>query len=252
MKKVSVVIPTLNRSAMLDRLLTSIARQSLLPAEVIVVDDCSDNQEKNLAVISKHREHLNLHYMVNDKRSGAPVSRNRGILKAQSDYIALVDDDDEWLEDKLQEQVELFESSETNLGLVYTWTDVVNSNREKISENYSTISGHAKSEILSDCFISSPSVMVKKKAIMDAGLFDESFVSCQDWDTWTRIIFKGYSAKPVKKVLTLYYKHDGPTIGTSPRAKTGYKQYYRKHFLKLIVYGKFRHIIRFLRLTFNL
>jgi len=94
--------------------------------------------------------------------------------------------------------------------------------------------------------------MVKKEAIVRAGLFDEKFPSCQDWDAWTRIIFSGYSVCPVKEVLTLYYKHDGASIGTSPRAKSGYVMFYQKHLGKLIAYGKIWHIVRMLRLKFKI
>lgn len=90
--------------------------------------------------------------------------------------------------------------------------------------------------------------MVKKQAIIDSGLFDESFPSCQDWDMWTRIIFKGYEVRVCKEFLTYYLKHDGPTIGTSPRAKKGFILYYQKHFTKLILHQEFRHIVRYFKL----
>lgn len=252
MIQVSIVIPTLNRADMLERLLESIERQTMKSFEVIVVDDCSENQNQNLEVIKKFENKFQLTYLTNEKRSGAPVSRNRGILAAKAEFIALVDDDDEWLPEKLTKQTAAFNNSPKNVGIVYTWTDVVDSKRNKIGESYSTVSGQAKSEILAECFISSPSVMVRKEAIIASGMFDITFPSCQDWDTWTRMIFKNYDVLPVKEVLTLYYKHDGVSIGTSPKAKVGYKKYYSKHFMKLIRHGKFRHLVRYLRLSVNI
>lgn len=249
---VSIVIPTLNRPDMLERLLLSIENQTMKNFEVIVVDDCSENQNANLEVINKFQNKFLLSYFTNEKRSGAPVSRNKGILSSKAELIALVDDDDEWLPEKLDKQVEVFNRSANNVGIVYTWTDVVDSKKNKIAENYASITGKAKAEILSECFISSPSVMVRKDAIVKAGMFDTTFPSCQDWDTWTRIIFNDFEVRPVKEVLTLYYKHDGPTIGTSPKAKIGYKKYYSKHLSKLIRHGQLRHLVRFIRLSVNI
>lgn len=250
MTKVSVVIPTFNRPDYLNRLLKSIGQQTYRNFEVIVVDDASDDQTSNEQVIAHYQSSFPLRYLVNPKRSGAPFSRNRGIALSNSELIALVDDDDEWLPLKLEKQVQCFLEGPDNLGLVYTWTDVINNEGKKVGENYSLVEGNAKREILQECFIPSPSVMVTKKSIIKAGLFDERFPSCQDWDTWTRIIFSGYTVRPVKEVLTLYYKHDGATIGTSPRAKSGYVMYYLKHIGKLIAYGKIRHIIRLIRLKY--
>jgi glycosyltransferase involved in cell wall biosynthesis len=232
MERVSIVIPTYNRPILLDRLLFSISLQTHTRFEVIVVDDNSENIKDYNEVISKYRSILdNFIYLRNDTSKGAPYCRNKGIEIANSEYIALVDDDDEWLPNKLEEQIKLFINSNEKLGIVYTWTDAVNENNTIAYEYRSNIEGYALKEILKECFIPSPSVMVRKKAIVEAGLFDETFPSCQDWDMWTRIMLKGYSCAVVKSVQTIYHKHNGPTIGKSPRAKLGYKMFYRKHFI---------------------
>lgn len=245
---VSIVIPSFERPELLDRLLKSIEHQTYKKFEVHVVDDYSKNTEEIERVVNKYKTLMNIKFTKNASRMGAPYSRNQGIRSATYDLIALVDDDDEWRESKLEKQVKAFEESSERVGIVYTWTEVVNTNREVIRVMTPEIEGDARSEILTECFIPSPSVMVKKSAIVEAGLFDESFPSCQDWDTWTRIIFKGYEVKVCKEILTYYLKHDGPTIGTSPRAKQGFILYYKKHFFKLLYYGKIRHIVRLFRL----
>ncbi|MGZ3790407.1 MAG: glycosyltransferase family 2 protein [Bacteriovorax sp.] len=252
MNEVSIVIPTFNRSELLRNLLRSIKNQSFKNFEVIVVDDNSSDQSKYLEVINEFKRDLNLQYLVNDKGRGAPYSRNRGINLAKANLIALVDDDDEWFPRKLEEQIKMFQESSAKVGLVYTWTKVVDSNRNPLRDQCDVFEGACKSEILDSCFISSPSVMLRKEALVSAGLFDESFPSCQDWDMWTRIIFKGYECRVCKDFLTYYYKHDGPSIGTSPRAKLGFKMYYGKHFFKLVRYFKLRHIVRFIRLSAGL
>ncbi len=249
---VSIVIPSFERPLLLGILLQSIKNQTFKNFEVIIVDDYSKNFAEIQKVVEPFKSAFPLTLIQNDKRSGAPVSRNKGIRLAKHELIALVDDDDEWFPEKLKCQIDLFEKSDDRTGLIYTWTMIVDPERNILREDKGEIEGVAKREILQSCFIPSPSVMVRKKAIVEAGLFDESFPSCQDWDTWTRLIFKGYEVKVCRKFLTYYYKHGGPTIGTSPNAKKGFVKYYRKHFWKLLRYGQVRHLVRFFRLSTGL
>lgn len=247
---ISVVIPTFQRPELLKRLLESIANQTKAPKDVIVVDDCSKNQHEYLAVIhsfEKRIPHLSFHSM--EKNCGAPSCRNYGILKAQSDWVALVDDDDEWLPQKLQKQWEYIENfGHRNLDLLYTWTDVIYPSGEAQPLYRSTFSGLFHRAILHECFIPSPSVVVKKDRLIDAGLFDEAMPSCQDWDMWVRLAKLGGQCAVIDEACTLYHKHGGESIGLSPRAKLGYLFFYRKNLLDLLRYFEWRHLIRYMKL----
>jgi glycosyltransferase involved in cell wall biosynthesis len=237
---VSIVIPTYKRPDYLDRLLESIQSQTFQEFEVIVIDDNSPNEDEYLPIIEKYQSVFKeFKFLRNETNKGAPHSRNRGILESKYDLIALVDDDDEWLPKKLEKQVEIFEKCDDKVGIVYTWTDVMDENRNVVHEYRGELEGALKKEILKECFIPSPSVMVRKKAIVEAGLFDESFPSCQDWDMWTRMIMKGYEVKAVKEVVTIYHKHNNGNIGLSGNAKMGYRKYYIKNLVKIILLGDF-------------
>ena len=226
---ISIVIPTFERPQYLERLLNSISKQTWQDFEVIVVDDCSEQKNAYLKVIEKFQISLpSLTYMRNTQNQGAPYSRNRGIDEAKGSLIALVDDDDEWMPDKLSLQHALFEKGDDRLGLVYTWTKAMK-NGKVVHQYDSEYCGNSLRELLLECFIPSPSVMVKKQALTDAGCFDTALPSCQDWDMWTRILAKGYTCAVVKSFETLYHKHDGETIGSSPHASKGYELYYQKH-----------------------
>ncbi len=234
--KVSIVIPTYKRPDLLERLLESINKQTFKNFEVIVVDDNSPNINEYELVIRKYSELFNeFTFFRNNINSGAPFSRNLGILNAKYDLIALVDDDDEWLESKLFEQVKVFENNE-NVGIVYTWTKVIENGKNLISNYKSEIEGtkNALKGILRECYIPSPSVMLRKKALLKAGLFDITFPSCQDWDMWTRVILLGYECRVVPAFLTIYHKHEQETIGNSPKAILGYKLYYKKHKIHIL------------------
>lgn len=246
--KVSIVIPTYKRPDLLKRLLISIEKQSFKNYEVIVVDDNSSNIEdykKVVKIFSKRFSEFK--YFRNEINSGAPFSRNFGIKEAKYELIALVDDDDEWMPNKLGKQVEVFKYGVSELGLVYTWTYVCENGKLKEGVYNSTISGNVHKTIFKNCFVPSPSVMVKKNAIVGAGMFDEEMPSCQDWDMWTRIFQNGFHCDYVNEYLTIYHKHDSETIGMSKNAFNGYKKYYYKHAFSILIHLKFKGLLILLR-----
>jgi glycosyltransferase involved in cell wall biosynthesis len=98
---VSVVIPTLNRPAMLLRALDSVANQTFPPQEVIVVVDGPDDEIAKLV----QRAHPSVRLLQMKTRSGAAVARNVGVQNARGAWIAFLDDDDEWLPRKLELQL---------------------------------------------------------------------------------------------------------------------------------------------------
>lgn len=246
---VSIVIPTFRRPDLLRRLLASIHTQTYSDYEVIVVDDCSPNIEAYESVVLEFVPRLkDFTFLRNESNRGAPFSRNSGIRHAKNELVALVDDDDEWLPLKLERQVAIFAQSPPEIGLVYTWTDVVEDGQRRAFYR-SHLEGRCLSFILTECFIPSPSVMVRKQAIMNVGMFDETFPSCQDWDLWTRLCAAGYEVRVVPEVLTLYHKQSSNSIGSSRRAREGYVRYYRKHFWSLARFGRWRHLARFARMV---
>lgn len=233
--KISVVIPTYSRPDLLDRLLNSISSQTRLPEEVIVVDDASQQDEAYKVVIQKHQPQLpklKLHTLA--QNSGAPAARNAGINLAKSDWIALVDDDDEWLPAKLEKQAQLIEHSSKRTGLVYSWCEAVGTNGMESYTSKPTSKGDLRGPLLRNNFILSPTVIASRKALEAVQGFDESLTSCQDWDTWTKIALAGYHADLVPETLALYHRHGGESVGLSSNARSGYKRFLQKHYWAII------------------
>lgn len=104
---ISVIIPTYNSVDTIHRAVDSVGRQTLLPKEVIIVDDCSTNRdiEKELKVIKNRFENLFKVVLVFcDRNCGPGTARNIGWEKATGDYIAFLDSDDIWHPQKLEIQ----------------------------------------------------------------------------------------------------------------------------------------------------
>ena len=105
---VSVIIPTYNRAKLLKRAIESVLNQTFQDFELIVVDDGSTDDTKEIV---KSFNNQKIIYIYQENFGGAALPKNVGIKMAQGKYIAILDSDDEWLPEKLQKQVTLFERS---------------------------------------------------------------------------------------------------------------------------------------------
>lgn len=114
---VSVILPTYNRAHLLERAIQSVLDQTYPDFEIIVVDDASiDNTVNIIKGIINER----IRYIRHEKNKGAAAARNTGIKLAKGKYIAFQDSDDEWLRDKLEKQIKIFETVSPEVGVVYT------------------------------------------------------------------------------------------------------------------------------------
>lgn len=225
----SIVTPSYNRPDFLARLLESICHQTNRDFEVFVIDDASPDQEAYERVVGQFTQAIPLRYLRNEVNRGAQYSRNRGVAASTGKLIAFVDDDDEWMPQKLERQAALFSSASERLGLVYTWADAVNEEAIVLHQYRAVYHGNVRAELLDACFIPSPTVVLRRTAIEKVGGFDESLPSCQDWDMWIRIAEAGYDIDVVKDILALHHKHQRASIGTSIRSLEGFFRFYEKH-----------------------
>ena len=204
--KVSVVIPTYNRKDFLGRAVASVLNQTFQSFEIIVVDDASqDNAE---AIVRGFRDGR-LKYVRHEFRKGGSAARNTGILRSTGDYIAFLDDDDEWLPKKLEKQVAVLERSSRSTGAVYTGYFIVDSlSGENPRERTAVKRGNLLNELLvHNCVGGTSSVIVKRECFERVGLFDEDLPSFQDYDLWIRMA-REYNFDCISEPLGKYYVHD--------------------------------------------
>jgi len=214
---VSVIIPTYNRAHLIGRAIKSVLKQSYQDFEVIVVDDGSmDNTEE---VIKEFQEQdKRIRYIKHEKNQGGAVVRNTGINAAKGEYIGLLDDDDEWLTEKLEKQVIKFQKSSGKIGVIYGgFFYVSEKSGEIMSEIIPTLRGNIYSNLLESCILGSPTPLIKKKCFQKAGFFDETLLSCQDWDMWIRLS-KYYDFDFVPDIVAKHHVH-GEQISVDLNAK---------------------------------
>jgi len=124
---VSVVIPTYNRAAKVDKTIDSALEQTISGVEVIVVDDGSSDDTRAL-LGKKYGNRIHYHYQPNQGASGA---RNRGITEARGKWIAFLDSDDLWEKHKLELQLKTLEQYGDECGACYTDTRFYNNSETR-------------------------------------------------------------------------------------------------------------------------
>jgi glycosyltransferase involved in cell wall biosynthesis len=200
--KVSVVIPVYNRPELLQRAVSSVSRQSFDPFEILVVDDGSTPTVESLEDFNS----IHVRILRNEKKQGVSAARNLGIREANGDWIALLDSDDEWMEEKLQKQVRHVEEHE-GLHAVHTGEKWIRNRNEVIPPAYLNKSPENLWErSLQHCLICPSSVLLHKSIFETIGLFNENLAVCEDYEFWLRLLLhEEIGLVPEKLVI----KHGG-------------------------------------------
>ena len=185
-KLVSVVIPTHNRADLLPRAIDSVLNQTYTNFEILVVSDGStDNTEEVVKAYSD--KDARVKYYGYSPARGGNIARNTGIEASHGEYIAFLDDDDEWLPEKLEKQVMLLNQND-NVGLVYTGVHIIYVNEKVEYNSMSKERGDLKKRILIDNCVGTTSTVVLRKSILQkSGMFDIELKALQDFDLWIRI-----------------------------------------------------------------
>jgi len=225
---VSVIMTTYNRNEKyLRRSISSVLAQTFLDYEFFIIDDNGRDSSYSIdipALVKSLHPAEEIKYIANENNMGAQKSRNLGLSLANGSYIAFLDDDDEWLPEKLERQVRLMEETTMpNIGLVYCWFNLFKFEATEKYEKHE-IKPVVRADsfpraLLKKNFIGSTSFPLIKKSCFDAvGLFDENLRSSQDYDMWIRICEK-YSIDYVPEILCNYYAHQEARITRNTRYK---------------------------------
>ncbi|MDX6153991.1 glycosyltransferase family A protein [Marinococcus sp. PL1-022] len=187
--EVSVVIPTHNRANTVVKAVNSVLKQTYKDFSIIVVSDgSSDDTELVMKKIEEEENKVN--FFSYEVPKGGNYARNLGIEFSESEYIAFLDDDDEWSPDKLKKQMEIIKNDK-EIGLVYTGSKLI---YQKENLSYFSLpkeKGDLSKKILFKNYIgTTSSVVIKKSLLNDCGSFDTELEAKQDYDLWIRICQK--------------------------------------------------------------
>lgn len=183
MPKVSVIIPTYNRSELLKEAVASVLRQSFDNIEVIVVDDGSTDDTSSVVKAIKDSR-VRYFYKSN---GGVSIARNFGLSKADSEYIAFLDSDDLWPENHLQIMIEKLQAK-PDYGATYCITVLQLSDGSAIkSENPARCRSGRITKYLFQNSVIWPSASVLRKEMTGDISFDELLNDSEDSDFFLRL-----------------------------------------------------------------
>jgi glycosyltransferase involved in cell wall biosynthesis len=231
MSLVSIIIPAYNGEKFLPRSIGSVLAQTFTDWELIVVDDGSTDGTKKVVEEFIKKDHRIFYYY--EENSGGPAKpKNTAWRYVRGEYVAYLDQDDEWLPEKLEKQVALFKESGQDVGLVGCDVFLARDNG-KIFGKYTTQRSNVFPTLLERNYIySNSSVMIRRDTIEKVGSRDECLKYAEDWDMWIRIAKNGYNFAFVSDPLLKYYFHNASTtsfLGDVGKAKDA-EYIFKKHY----------------------
>jgi glycosyltransferase involved in cell wall biosynthesis len=182
---VSVIIPTYQRASLVGNAVRSVLSQSYTDREIIVVDDGSTDDTSG--VLSLFGDAIRV---VRQSNQGLSAARNAGIQASVGHYLAFLDDDDEWMPDRLKVQVALLDAND-QIGLAFANMDAHDEAGRFLGHWFDY---HTPPPLLSVetlflyNYIPVLTVIVRRSVLDDVGWFDTGLDSCEDYDLWLRVI----------------------------------------------------------------
>ena len=174
--KVSIGLPTFNRAKLLGRAIDSIISQSFSDFELIVVDDGSADNTKE--VVRAYKD-TRIRYVLHDKNKGLMASRNTALSESQGEYIAFQDSDDWWHRDFLEESLAILEKTPDRVGGVHSRIEKQYRNGTQYSfPNFreTRTEGNLLELMLGGGYLITLQAFVMKKMCFEqVGVFDEDF-----------------------------------------------------------------------------
>lgn len=217
-KKVSIVIPFFNREKLTIRAIKSVLNQTYKNIEIVLVDDCSTCKITNIKKLIENNK--NIKYYRNKINKGPSESRNIGIKNSSGDFIAFLDSDDEFVENKIEFQLK--EMIKNNSKASYTNYYTIQEKKKTKNVAY-TIKNSEINEFLYNCKLATPTIMVEKNFLLDYGLkYDISINVCEDICFYLEIL-KYTNFLYVNKYLTNVYVDKNSCINDYSKRKNGIK-----------------------------
>ncbi|HAS6066707.1 TPA: glycosyltransferase [Vibrio vulnificus] len=199
--KVSIITPAYNSSKLIEKTYESIASQSHPNWEWLVTDDCSTDSTLFILYDIQKRD-SRVKVFKNEINSGAAVSRNNSISHATGKYLAFIDSDDIWLEDKLQKQLDFMSDK---IDFSFTAYELVDPNGKRLNKvvDLNQKSHFSYTDMLKkSATLGCSTVMLRRNAFEDLSM--PLLRTGQDYALWLKLLKTGKNAYIFNEVLTQY------------------------------------------------
>tara|TARA_B100000809_G_scaffold258073_1_gene300690 strand:+ start:504 stop:1244 length:741 start_codon:yes stop_codon:yes gene_type:complete len=200
MSLISIIIPYFKKKEFFEKTIHSVLNQTYSNFEIFIVYD--DENKDDLDFVKKISElDSRVNLIINNQNLGAGQSRNIGIKHSNGEYIAFIDADDLWHQDKLLMQIEFMQSN--NYYISHTSYDIINEKEDKISSR--KVKTLTYDQLLKSCDIGLSTVILKKNLLDDDILFPE-LKTKEDYVLWLKITRGGQKIAALDKTLSKWRK----------------------------------------------
>ncbi|MBP3461181.1 MAG: glycosyltransferase family 2 protein [Bacilli bacterium] len=208
MDKVSIIIPTYKRTNELKRAIDSAIKQTYKNIEIIVIDDNAKNIEIRKQVEEIMKNYPTVKYIQNKENLGGALTRNVGIQTATGKFVSFLDDDDEFYEEKVEKQVNLYKKLDNkNCCMIYCYANRITSNKKIVGIEHKDFEGKQLYNHMMGGIAVTSSWLCPKDKLLEVGGFDD--VPCQQEGTLLlKLLAKNYEVYRVPEVLFLFYVHN--------------------------------------------
>jgi glycosyltransferase involved in cell wall biosynthesis len=227
MPLVSIIIPNYNHGSYLEERLTSVFNQTFSDFEVIILDDCSTDNSRDIISLYNSDPRISK-IILNETNSGSPFTQwIKGLQEANGEYIWIAESDDAseqtFLETCLKHIGDEADIVYTDSWVVRDWKKMTETVRH-IDESYCSLNGSEtiKKYMLFDNFIPNASAVIFKKSVIPSAIFStlEKFKWCGDWFFWLSLLHQSKIIFLPQK-LNIYRRHSDST--TAHFSKKGYE-----------------------------
>jgi len=186
---ISVIIPHHNRSHLIGRAIESICRQTVQPLEILIIDDCSKPQ--HAAALQRFSGAARI--VLQEKNGGAARARNAGIDLAKGEFVAFLDDDDEWFPERLELHWNIIRNDPGLQAVAGAMTIHYQDGSEELLLSHSPqiITVQAALEGTPALF---STLLIRTDTMRQLGGFDGDFLILDDREFWIRFTAAGFKA----------------------------------------------------------
>ena len=235
MDLVSIIIPYRKKRNFISNSIKSVLNQTYVNFELIIIYD--DENENDLNLINEFQKKDNrISIIKNIKQIGAGESRNLGINYSKGEFIAFLDADDTWQNDKLMKQISFmkfnkYDATHTSYSIVDENHNVIG---KRIARNFLELK-----DLLKSCDIGTSTVIIKKNLINNEVKF-ASLKTKEDFVLWLKLLKKNIKIYGLNEILTFWTKSDKSLSSSTPQKIIDgfrvYNKYMNFNYLKSIYY----------------
>lgn len=173
---VSIIIPTFNSQDSICRAIDSCVNQTYKDIEIIVIDDGSTDNTKE--ILQKYRDEPRLKYIYQENQERS-VARNNGLSIAKGDFIQFLDSDDVIYKDKIEKQVNFLNNNQICI-MVYCGSEYKNENNKVINTSEKKYQGNIQKKLIYGNFMAINSPLIRKNNVR----FSKELNMLEDWEYW--------------------------------------------------------------------